>query len=109
SAMCGQEFLEVLSDVVESWLPARACVEAAMAVREEVHSSGQVLRLSSGKLPWRGHIFDIERELGIEGHIKFIVYPEEPGLRWRFRWGGPFPSTRSSRGRSLLYKSPLPA
>ena len=66
---------EVLSDVVGSWLPARACVAAAMAAREEVHSSGQahlqpkavalgcepnfnltsgeVLRLDSGKIPWR--------------------------------------------------------
>ena len=66
---------EVLSDVVESWLPARACVAKAMAAREEVHSSGQahlqskavafgreasfnlstgeVLRLDSGKIPWR--------------------------------------------------------
>ena len=66
---------EVLSDVVGSWLPARDCVAAAMAAREEVHSSGQahlqpkavalgceanfnltsgeVLRLDSGKIPWR--------------------------------------------------------
>jgi len=83
SALCGSEFLEVLSDVVESWLPARACVAKAMAAREEVHSSGQVLRLDSGKIPWRSHIFDLERELCLEGHIKFIVYPKEDLFRVR--------------------------
>ncbi|CAE7282352.1 unnamed protein product [Symbiodinium natans] len=83
SAMCGAEFLEVLSDVLESWLPARACVAEAMATREEVHSSGQVLRLHSGKLPWRSHVFDLERELHLEGHIKFLVYPEEDLFRVR--------------------------
>eukprot|EP00933_Yihiella_yeosuensis_P036438 TRINITY_DN3018_c1_g1_i1.p1 TRINITY_DN3018_c1_g1~~TRINITY_DN3018_c1_g1_i1.p1 ORF type:complete len:348 (+),score=72.15 TRINITY_DN3018_c1_g1_i1:77-1045(+) len=84
SALCGAEFLDVLGDVVEGWLPARAKIKDALRKRREVHPSGQILWLESGGLPWKGHVYTLERESGIEGELKFVLYPDGTGM-WRLQ------------------------
>eukprot|EP00401_Gymnodinium_catenatum_P065747 CAMPEP_0117547450 /NCGR_PEP_ID=MMETSP0784-20121206/47131_1 /TAXON_ID=39447 /ORGANISM="" /LENGTH=353 /DNA_ID=CAMNT_0005344357 /DNA_START=65 /DNA_END=1126 /DNA_ORIENTATION=+ len=82
SALCGAEFLDVLAELVEGWLPARDLVREALAKRGEAHPSGHVMRLESGGLPWRDHIYTLEREIGAPGLVKFVLYQDSAGM-WR--------------------------
>lgn len=84
SAMCGTDFLSVLSQVVESDLPARSYVERALLVRSATDPSGEIIRLESGGLPWRNHLYDLERVHGIPDDrlVKFVLYTDTAGM-WR--------------------------
>lgn len=82
SALCGEEFLAALGEIVEAWLPARAKVHAALEERLAIHPCGQVLKFENGGMPWREHLYSLEREAGIEGLIKFVVYVDSAGM-WR--------------------------
>lgn len=82
SAICGVEFLSVLEDVVEAWLPARIKVQSALASRDEVHASGKVILLESGGMPWRDHVYALEREMGIPRSIRFVLFKDQAGM-WR--------------------------
>lgn len=81
SALCGADFSDVLDDVVESMLPARALVERALKNREAVHASGAVVAFESGGCPWKTHLYDLERELGA-GPVQFVLY-EDSAKMWR--------------------------
>lgn len=80
--ICGEDFLSVLTVVVESDLPARAYVERALSKRHEVDSSGEIICLESGGLPWRNHLYDLEKEQSISPLIKFVLYTDVSGM-WR--------------------------
>ena len=82
--MCGTDFLSVLSQVVESDLPARSYVERALLVRSATDPSGEIIRLESGGLPWRNHLYDLERVHGIPDDrlVKFVLYTDTAGM-WR--------------------------
>ncbi|KAL7470728.1 hypothetical protein ACHAXS_011018 [Conticribra weissflogii] len=85
SEMCGQDFLGMLTHIVESDLPARSFVEEAVKSRFEVDSSGEIIRLASGGLPWRGHLYDLEHEYGItDPLIKYVLYTDQAGM-WRIQ------------------------
>jgi uncharacterized UPF0160 family protein len=40
--------------------------------------------LASGGMPWKAHLYDLEKELGIEGQILYIVYMGSP-TDWRIQ------------------------
>jgi uncharacterized UPF0160 family protein len=80
--MCGEDFVSVLTKIVESDLPARQFVERAILDRKDVDPSGEIIRLSSGGLPWRGHLYELEKEHGVEPLIKFVLYTDQGGM-WR--------------------------
>ena len=84
STICGAEFLAVMTKIVESDLPAREFVERAIMERHETSPSGEIVVLSSGGLPWRNHLYDIEKEHLKEGDplIKFVLYQDQAGM-WR--------------------------
>lgn len=82
SACCGDDFLQVLSQIVESDLPARAFVEQAVLDRMNVDSSGEIIKLSSGGLPWKSHLYELEKEYKINPLIKFVLYTDQAGM-WR--------------------------
>jgi uncharacterized UPF0160 family protein len=84
SLLCGTEFLEVLGELVEAWLPARALVAEALANRMEIHSSGQVLRIKTGAMPWKEHLYALEKEQGIAGLVKFVLFTDQSGM-WRIQ------------------------
>jgi len=77
SALCGAEFLDVLGEIVMSWLPARAKVAESLEKCKDIHDSGAVIYLESGGLPWREHLYAIEKEQGIAGKVKFVLYPDQ--------------------------------
>ena len=84
SAICGAEFLSVMTRIVESDLPAREFVEQAFMERHKTDPSGEILTFSSGGLPWRNHLYDIEKKHLKEGEplIKFVLYQDQSGM-WR--------------------------
>lgn len=53
SALCGEDFLAVLTRIVESDIPARSFVEKSLMARHETDPSGEIIRFESGGLPWR--------------------------------------------------------
>ena len=71
-----------------------------------------------GHFPWKEHLFQVERELGIEGSIKFVLFTDERGL-WRVQAVpvapnsfvsrvGLLPEWRGLRDESLSSSAQLP-
>lgn len=82
SKMCGRDFLSVLGHVVESDIPARQHVEEAVLKRLETDSSGEIITFPSGGLPWRNHLYELEKELKVDPLVKFVLYTDVAGM-WR--------------------------
>ena len=82
SSLCGDDFLQVLRQIVESDLPARAFVEKAVLSRMETDASGEIIKFESGGMPWKGHLYDLEKEYKIDPLIKFVLYTDQAGM-WR--------------------------
>jgi uncharacterized UPF0160 family protein len=82
SKICGDDFVAVMTKIVESDLPAREFVERAVMERHETDESGEIIKLASGGLPWPGHLYDLEKELAIDPLIKFVLYTDQAGM-WR--------------------------
>jgi uncharacterized UPF0160 family protein len=80
--LCGNDFQSVLVKIVESDLPARTLVEQAVQKRHMVDASGEIICLESGGLPWKGYLYDLEREYQVKPLIKFVLYHDEAGM-WR--------------------------
>lgn len=79
---CGQEFLSVMTVVVESDLPAFSIVAQAFGQRFETDESGCVLCFPNGGLPWKQHLYELEREHDAVGAIKFVLYQDQSDM-WR--------------------------
>jgi uncharacterized UPF0160 family protein len=75
------EMQSCLVNMATSWWPARSIVEEALARAKMHHPSGEVVLLEQ-YCPWKGHLFDLEKEQSMLGHTKFVVYPEGGG-NWR--------------------------
>lgn len=84
SALCGEDFLQVLSQIVESDLPARAFVEQAVLKRYEIDNSGEIIKFESGGMPWKGHLYDLEKEHKLDPLVKFVLYTDQGGM-WRIQ------------------------
>jgi uncharacterized UPF0160 family protein len=80
--LCGKDFCSAMTVVVESDIPARELVERALLKRAEVCSSGQIIALESGGLPWKQHLYDLEKVHKIDPLIKFVLYQDVSGM-WR--------------------------
>ena len=48
----------------------------------QVHSSGEVLTLEEA-CPWKEHLFELERILGLSESAKFMLYKEGDSNKWR--------------------------
>ena len=82
SALCGSEFEDALRHIVEVELPARALVEEALRGRQAVHASGEVVVFASGGCPWKTHLYELERSMGVSPLVKFVLY-EDSAKMWR--------------------------
>jgi uncharacterized UPF0160 family protein len=82
SKICGDDFMSVLTKIVESDLPARQFVEKAILERTETDPSGEIIKLSSGGLPWKNYVYEFEKILSVEPLIKFVLYTDQAGM-WR--------------------------
>lgn len=82
SEMCGEDFLGMLAHVVESDIPAKEFVEKALLKRMDVDASGEIIAFKSGGLPWRNHLYDLEKEHKVDPLVKFVLYTDQSGM-WR--------------------------
>ena len=82
SELAGEDFLGVLEYVVESQIPAYTFVEQAVLSRFDVDASGEIIKFESGGIPWRSHIYDIERKHEVKTLIKFVLYTDQAQM-WR--------------------------
>ncbi len=81
--ICGIDFMSCLTAIVESDLPAREFVERALLQRFDTCSSGQIIALSAGGMPWKNHLYDLERIHKVDPLIKFVLYEDKVGGMWR--------------------------
>jgi uncharacterized UPF0160 family protein len=82
SAMCGEDFMSVMTKVIESDIPARDIVKQAMLSRKEVDPSGEIIMFPNGGLPWKSYVYEMEKEHSIDPLIKFVLYTDQGGM-WR--------------------------
>jgi len=72
-----KELCDVICGYCNGWLPARVIVEEALNNRQEVHPSGEIMKLPR-HCPWQEHMFDLESEE--EKHrtplTKYILFPD---------------------------------
>ena len=80
--LCGKDFVAAMTSIVESDIPAREIVEAAVLQRKDTCPTGQIISLKSGGLPWRNHLYDLEKIHNIDPLIKFVLYQDVSGM-WR--------------------------
>lgn len=81
-ALTGAELNDCIVRVARSWLPARAIVAAAVKRRREDNDSGKIVVMREWA-PWKEHLFEIEREEGVEGQVLYVVYKDMTGRSWR--------------------------
>lgn len=63
------------------WWPARQVVKNAILTRKQTHISGEIIELKD-RCPWKEHLFEIEKELDIDGEVKFVVF-HDAADSWR--------------------------
>jgi uncharacterized UPF0160 family protein len=81
--ICGIDFVSCITAIVESDLPARDFVERAILHRVATCSSGQIIAFEAGGMPWKSHIYDLERIHKVDPLIKFVLYEDSVGGMWR--------------------------
>jgi len=84
-ALTGSEFLEAVDYVSKCWLPARSLVQQAIEGRHEVDSSGEIIQLPQGGVPWKEHLYELEAELSLQPPIKFCLYEDDREHKWRIQ------------------------
>eukprot|EP01026_Neomeris_dumetosa_P050406 TRINITY_DN441_c0_g1_i3.p3 TRINITY_DN441_c0_g1~~TRINITY_DN441_c0_g1_i3.p3 ORF type:complete len:332 (-),score=58.44 TRINITY_DN441_c0_g1_i3:288-1283(-) len=94
--LTGQEFKIIAEGYYNVWLPARKYVKEFIESRMEIDSSGQIMKL--GKfVPWKDHLFELEKEMGLEGQIKYCVYEDDRENKWRVQAVAVEPGSFQSR------------
>ncbi|PYH46607.1 MYG1 family protein [Aspergillus saccharolyticus JOP 1030-1] len=105
STFIGNVFTRKLHQAASSWLPARASVGAAYRLRRDVHSSGRIIVLPQGGVPWKEHLYNFEKEEGALGNEQtyYVLYPESASesSKWRVQ------CVSESEG-SFVSRKPLP-
>ena len=82
SDLCGQDFVSVMTKIVESDLPAREVVEKSVLERLKTDASGEIICFPSGGLPWKGHLYELEKQHKLDKLVKFVLYTDQGGM-WR--------------------------
>lgn len=80
--LCGEDFLSVMTKIIEGDLPAREVVEKAVIQRHDTDPSGEIICFPTGGLPWKGHLYELEKLHKVEKVIKFVLYTDQGGM-WR--------------------------
>ena len=58
------ELRDALDGYVKSWMPARAIVKEAIEERKKHDPEGRLLKFPKGGLPWKSHLFEMEKGNG---------------------------------------------
>lgn len=81
SAFVGDCFARVVRGYGRAWLPAKDIVRAGVRDRAAVDPSGRIVVLERF-CPWKEHLYDVERELGLVGEVLFVLFADSSGS-WR--------------------------
>ena len=87
SALMGETFVRKLDYYINAWLPARDFVVDAINKRFEHDEGGRIL-VFARSIPWKDHLFTLEKELGIteEGKLpRYVLYSEGNKPGWRIQ------------------------
>eukprot|EP00816_Leptocylindrus_hargravesii_P013261 CAMPEP_0196812036 /NCGR_PEP_ID=MMETSP1362-20130617/20198_1 /TAXON_ID=163516 /ORGANISM="Leptocylindrus danicus, Strain CCMP1856" /LENGTH=340 /DNA_ID=CAMNT_0042187451 /DNA_START=33 /DNA_END=1055 /DNA_ORIENTATION=- len=84
SKLCGEDFISVLSGIVESQIPAFELVEEALLKRYDVDDSGEIMMFPSGGMPWKQHLYELEKKHSAEPLVKYVLYTDQAGM-WRIQ------------------------
>lgn len=117
SEFIGKYFVKLIQGYERSWLPAKKLVKEAVLNRLRLDSSGAIIMLETF-CPWTDHLYEIEKELGIENEILFVIFKTSSGswmvstvpissTSFLFRQGLP-ESLRGLRDEELSMKSNIP-
>lgn len=98
--LVGAEFIDKVVYYTSVWWPARSIVTRAIENRMSVHESGEILELEEF-CPWKDHLFELEKEHGIEGIPKYVISANTPT---DVRVIGVPLNTKSFLGRKFLHK-----
>ncbi|XP_019870916.1 MYG1 exonuclease isoform X2 [Aethina tumida] len=79
--LVGAEFKEVVLEAAKTWWPARIAIQEAVENRAQVYPSGEIILLEQ-RQPWKDHLACLEREMGIEGRVKFCIFKDKADS-WR--------------------------
>jgi len=81
--IAAQELCDIVTGYFASWWPARSLVEDALVVREKVHTSKEIIKLSRF-CPWQEHLFDLEEEAEAYRNplTKYVLFQDSRGS-WR--------------------------
>lgn len=77
--LVGKEFIDRIQFFTKSFWPARDLVKEAILNRNSTHQSGSIIELKQC-CPWKKHLFQLEKELGITGQIKYVIFQSDS---WR--------------------------
>ena len=56
-----------------------------MSRDHETNRNDQIMVLT-GFCPWKGHLLELEEEMGIAGELKYVLYAEgDPAGKWRIQ------------------------
>ncbi|XP_019646839.1 PREDICTED: UPF0160 protein MYG1, mitochondrial-like [Branchiostoma belcheri] len=80
-AMVGEEFEDRVRYYSQVWWPGRKLVRDALDARQDVDPSGEVI-LMEQVCPWKEHLFELEREMGVAPGVKYVLYADQGG-NWR--------------------------
>ncbi|QPG76180.1 hypothetical protein FOA43_003566 [Brettanomyces nanus] len=81
SQIMGEAFLEFLTYMGKSFLPAKQYVEKAYGERFDVDKSGKIIVMEQ-YVPWKEHVYNIEKANNAVGQILFVLFPDTTGS-WR--------------------------
>jgi len=97
--LVGNEFMGKLKYLYKSWWPARDLVKEAITKRFEVDPSGAIISFEFGGCPWKEHLFNLEKEFGIDesSSIKYVIFPDDANKKWMIICVPPSPNTFESR------------
>lgn len=93
STFIGEIFMRKLRNASNKWLPARGVVVDAYKSRFNNHSSGKIMILPKAGIPWKEHLFTIEKEEQTSSaaqqidEVLYVLYPESgnPDSKWRIQ------------------------
>lgn len=106
--LVGEEFSACVRRLQSVWLPARDIVFEALQQRfQTTDPSGAIIELSSGAIPWRQHLLQLEDERDPR-LVQFVIYPDTSArsdvLPWRVQAVPPV-----GQPDSFLMRTPLKA
>ncbi|VDD92728.1 unnamed protein product [Enterobius vermicularis] len=83
--MVGNEFENAVNYLFRSWLPAKDIVAEAIKERFKVDESGKIVLLQNGGVPWKEHLFRLEKELKVDPLccVFYVVFSDQSSGTWR--------------------------